>query len=75
MTLERSASSGTRSLTARVEPAVLSNADPRSAVAGFVNAVVCRVEPLGEVVISGPGAGPEFAGQGVFSDLIAVALT
>ena len=75
VTLESSASGGTRSLTARVEPAVLPDADPLSAVAGVLNAVVCRVEPVGEVVVSGPGAGPELAGQGVFSDLIAVALT
>jgi homoserine dehydrogenase len=75
VTLEPSASGGTRSLTARVEPAVLPDADPLSAVAGVLNAVVCRVEPVGEVVVSGPGAGPELAGQGVFSDLIAVALT
>jgi homoserine dehydrogenase len=72
VTLEPSASSGT-SLTARVEPAVLADADPLSAVAGVLNAVVYRVEPVGEVVVSGPGAGPELAGQGVFSDLIAVA--
>ena len=75
VTLEPSASGGTRSLTARVEPVVLQDADPLSAVAAVQNAVVCRVEPVGEVVVSGPGAGPELAGQGVFSDLIAVART
>jgi homoserine dehydrogenase len=75
VTLEPSASGGARRLTARVEPAVLAEADPLSAIAGVVNAVVCRVDPVGEVAVSGPGAGPEFAGQGVFSDLIAVALT
>jgi homoserine dehydrogenase len=73
VTLERSELGGTTSLTARVEPAHLSRADPLAAVAGVTNAVVCRVEPVGEVVVSGPGAGPELAGQGVFSDLIAVA--
>lgn len=73
VTLERSESSGTTSITARVEPAELSREDPLAAVAGVTNAVVCRVEPVGEVVISGPGAGPDLAGQGVFSDLIAVA--
>jgi homoserine dehydrogenase len=73
VTLERSQSGGTTSLTARVEPAHLSRADPLAAVAGAMNAVVCRVEPVGEVVVSGPGAGAELAGQGVFSDLIAVA--
>jgi homoserine dehydrogenase len=73
VTLERSDSGGTETLTARVEPALLPRADPLAAVAGVVNAVVCRAEPVGEVVVSGPGAGPELAGQGVFSDLIAVA--
>jgi homoserine dehydrogenase len=75
VTLERSESGGTAGVTARVEPAHLSGADPLAAVAGVMNAVVCRVEPVGEVVVSGPGAGPELAGQGVLSDLIAVART
>jgi homoserine dehydrogenase len=35
--------------------------------------VVCRASPVGEVTIIGPGAGPQLAGQGVFSDLIAIA--
>ena len=74
VTLERSESDGTKSLTARVEPALLPRADPLAAVVGVVNAVVCRVEPVGEVVVSGPGAGTKLAGQGVFSDLIAVAI-
>jgi homoserine dehydrogenase len=73
VTLEPSELGGTTSLTARVEPAHLSRADPLAAVAGVMNAVVCRVEPVGEVVVSGPGAGPKIAGQGVFSDLVAVA--
>ncbi len=58
---------------ARVEPAFLSRADPLASIAGVVNAIVCHAEPVGEVMITGPGAGPELAGQGVFSDLIAVA--
>jgi homoserine dehydrogenase len=73
VTLECSESGGTTRLIARVEPARLSRADPLAAVSGPLNAVECRVEPVGEVVVSGPGAGPKLAGQGVFSDLIAVA--
>jgi homoserine dehydrogenase len=73
VTLEPSESGGTTRLIARVEPARLSRRDPLAAVAGPMNAVVLRVEPVGEVVVSGPGAGPKLAGQGVFSDLIAVA--
>ena len=40
---------------------------------GTTNAIICRTSPLGEVMSAGPGAGLEIAGQGVFSDLIAVA--
>lgn len=71
VTLERS---GARGLIARVEPTLVPVTDPLAGVEGVVNAVVCHTEPLGEVVVSGPGAGPELAGQGVFSDLIDVAV-
>jgi homoserine dehydrogenase len=60
-------------LEARVEPVRLPAGDPLARVEGVTNAVVCSAEPVGEVTIVGPGAGPELAGQGVFSDLIAVA--
>lgn len=60
-------------LTARVEPVRLPIDDPLALIEGVLNAVVCEAEPVGEVTIVGPGAGPELAGQGVFSDLIAVA--
>ena len=73
VTLELSEAGGAASLTARVEPALLPNDDRLAGVSGVVNAVVCRAEPVGEVMVTGPGAGPELAGQGVFSDLIAVA--
>jgi homoserine dehydrogenase len=59
-------------VTARVEPELLPLADPLAAVTGTTNALVCRAQPLGEVTIAGPGAGPELAGQGVLSDLLAV---
>jgi homoserine dehydrogenase len=58
---------------ARVEPEVVPADDPLARVDGTANAIVCRAHPLGEVTIVGPGAGPELAGQGVLSDLIAVA--
>jgi homoserine dehydrogenase len=60
-------------LSGRVEPVALGPGDPLASVAGTTNAIVCRVAPLGEVTIVGPGAGLELAGQGVFSDLIQVA--
>ena len=64
---------GTGPVSARVQPEVVRPDDPLAGVDGAVNAVVCRAEPVGEVTITGPGAGPELAGQGVLSDLIAVA--
>jgi homoserine dehydrogenase len=60
-------------VSARVRPEVVRPDDPLAGVDGAVNALVCRAEPVGEVTITGPGAGPELAGQGVLSDLIAVA--
>jgi homoserine dehydrogenase len=55
-----------------VEPTLLAGDDPLAAVNGTANAVACRLNPVGDVTIIGPGAGPQLAGQGVFSDLIAV---
>jgi homoserine dehydrogenase len=58
---------------ARVEPLALASDDPLARIDGTGNAVVCRAEPLGQVMVVGPGAGLELAGQGVLSDLIATA--
>jgi homoserine dehydrogenase len=55
---------------ARVEPVALAPDDPLARIEGTDNAVVCRVDPLGQVTIVGPGAGVELAGQGVLSDLL-----
>ena len=57
---------------ARVEPEVVPPDDPLARIEGTTNVLVCRARPVGEVTIAGPGAGPELAGQGVLSDLIAV---
>ena len=59
---------------ARVEPVALEAGDPLAGVDGTDNAVVCRADPLGQVTIVGPGAGLALAGQGVLSDLIAIAV-
>jgi homoserine dehydrogenase len=72
-TLEFSEPDGAGSVTARVEPEHVRRDDPLANIEGTTNAVVCRASPIGEVTIIGPGAGPQLAGQGVFSDLIAVA--
>ena len=64
---------GTGAVTARVQPEVVPGGDLLAGIDGATNAVVCRVSPVGEVAIIGPGAGPQLAGQGVLSDIIAVA--
>jgi homoserine dehydrogenase len=72
-TLEFSEPDGAGSMTARVEPAEVRSDDPLANIEGTTNALVCRATPIGEVTIIGPGAGPQLAGQGVLSDVIAVA--
>jgi homoserine dehydrogenase len=56
-----------------VEATVVAGDDPLAAVEGATNCIRLEADPLGEVSIAGPGAGPALAGQGVFSDLIALA--
>jgi homoserine dehydrogenase len=72
-TLDYSEPDGAGDVSARVEPELVPRDDPLANVDGATNAVVCRASPIGEVTIIGPGAGPQLAGQGVFSDVIAVA--
>ena len=52
---------------------VVADDDPLAAVSGTTNCVRLEADPLGVVTITGPGAGPELAGLGVFSDVIALA--
>jgi homoserine dehydrogenase len=71
--LEFAGPDGSGAVDARVQPMAVSADDPLARIDGTTNAAIVRADPLGEVTIAGPGAGPELAGQGVFSDLIAVA--
>jgi len=64
---------GAGSVTARVQPELVGHDDPLVNVNGTTNAVVFEADPVGQVTITGPGAGPQLAGQGVLSDIIAVA--
>ena len=57
---------------ARVQPEVLDEEDPLARIDGTTNAAILRADPVGEITVIGPGAGPELAGQGVLSDLLAV---
>ncbi len=60
-------------LTACVAPQPVRPEDPLSGIEGATNALIFRADPVGEITITGPGAGPHLAGQGVLSDLIATA--
>jgi homoserine dehydrogenase len=71
--LRFSEAGGGGEVTARVAPEPVGRDDPLARVAGAANALVCGASPVGEVTIVGPGAGPALAGQGVLSDLLAVA--
>ena len=63
---------GSGEIIARVQPELVGHDDPLVNIGGSTNAVVCTASPIGEVMISGPGAGPQLAGQGVLSDVIAL---
>ena len=60
-------------VTARVQPEAVPAGDLLAGIDGVNNAVLCRASPVGEITIIGPGAGPQLAGQGVLSDVIAIA--
>lgn len=64
---------GTGAVTAAVRPEAVPAGDPLAGIDGVANAVICRAGPLGTITIAGPGAGPQLAGQGVLSDIIAIA--
>jgi homoserine dehydrogenase len=64
---------GSGRVTATVAPAAVEPGDRLATVRGTENAVICRAVPVGELSVCGPGAGMELAGQGVLSDLLAVA--
>ena len=72
-TLGFSEPDGAGEVTASVQPELVGRDDPLARIDGTVNGVVCRVSPIGEVAIVGPGAGPQLAGQGVLADLVTVA--
>jgi homoserine dehydrogenase len=72
-TLAFSGPDGTGTVTAGVQPEAVPAADLLARVDGLSNALICQASPLGEITIIGPGAGPQLAGQGVLSDILAVA--
>lgn len=60
-------------LECRVEPVALPLTDPLSRIDGVMNALTVKSDTVSEITIIGPGAGPEQAGQGIFTDLATVA--
>jgi len=60
-------------LEARVEPVELPLSDPLARVDGVMNAITLQTDTLPEVTIVGPGAGRLQTGQGLLSDLLAIA--
>jgi homoserine dehydrogenase len=72
-TLEFSEPDGAGDVTASVQPELVGRDDPLAHIDGTANGVVCRVRPIGEMTVIGPGAGPHLAGQGVLADLVTVA--
>ncbi len=64
---------GDTPLDARVEPVELPLSDPLARVDGAMNAITLQTDSLSSVTIIGPGAGRLETGQGLLSDLIAIA--
>jgi homoserine dehydrogenase len=64
---------GTGNVTARVRPEAVPAGDPLAGIDGATNAMVFQASPVGQVTITGPGAGPHLAGQGTLADIITVA--
>jgi len=72
-TLAFSGPGGTGTVTARVQPEAVPASDPLASIDGVTNALIFQASPVEEITVIGPGAGPQIAGQGVLSDIIAVA--
>jgi homoserine dehydrogenase len=56
-----------------VEPRAVDLANPLASVSGAVNAVSITTDNLGEITISGPGAGKKETAQGMLSDILDIA--
>jgi len=57
-------------ITARVAPESLSLADPLARIMGVQNALVFELEPLGQIMIQGPGAGKKETGYAILNDIL-----
>ncbi|MFP4472707.1 MAG: homoserine dehydrogenase [Candidatus Omnitrophota bacterium] len=57
-------------IEARVHPTLIQQDHPLAAINGVLNAALLEADPLGEILLSGEGAGQYAAASGVMSDLI-----
>ncbi len=60
-------------IEARVHPTLISKEHPLAAINSIYNALYLNADPLGDVLLSGEGAGQMAAASGVVSDLINLA--
>ncbi len=59
-------------IIASVAPEILSDQDPLSKITGSINAINFTTDILGNVMISGPGAGKRETGYALLSDLLSI---
>lgn len=71
--LSRASGAPDAPVIACVEPVALPLEDPLSQIDGVMNAITFHGDSLSAVTISGPGAGRLETGQGLLSDIIAIA--
>ena len=57
-------------IVASVAPEILSDQDPLSKITGSINAINFTTDILGNVMVSGPGAGKKETGYALLSDLL-----
>ena len=57
-------------IEARVHPTLISKDHPLASINGIYNAISLDTDPLGDILLSGEGAGQMAAASGVISDLI-----
>ena len=58
---------------ARVHPTLISKGHPLASISGIYNALYLNANPLGDVLLSGEGAGQMAAASGIVSDLLNLA--
>jgi homoserine dehydrogenase len=59
-----------RRIVASVAPEILSDQDPLSKITGSINAINFTTDILGNIMVSGPGAGKKETGYALLSDLL-----